>query len=459
VLLPVAPFGAAKPDQDGQSSRASGSSSRSGDGGSRNQQDEQSAKRQVEDGKKELDRQRYDKALEHLDLALKTIPHDLEVRILAARAARMFGEFTAAKKHLDACAKLPDPDGRLELARALLAAQTDVDFEARDWDVALIKKANDEGPDREAILEVLVVENLRVDRLMHAIENADKLLAIRADHRYALLWKGQALADMADKEGAIKVLQKALDVDAEFDLARAALVQAHLVNNNPTNALEHAKILHKHRPDDSQAMLSVARCNRMLGEAGNAVPLLDEALAKRPRDMSLVIERALAGYQLEPRTKESEQWLRKAYKLAPKNREILFSLCRCLRQRGVDKADTAVAAAGAAGGAVGFQGYVENTDYGALERILDKMEQQGMEFFRVQRKLSKDEKNLTLRLEAARLAGEIGLDKQALQLLKQGLTLAPDDPKVHQALADYYENMGDLLMYRYHRRRAGPAKP
>ncbi len=410
--------------------------------------------RLFEQAKKEFDRQQYARARGYLNLVLKDSPDNLEARFLVIRANCLLGDFGEAGRQLEASKKLPDPEGRLELAGMLYRAQVDENF--AQWERRLTERLGAGDPDQQAILEVLTSQELQFDRLGPAISSANKLLELRPNHLYALYWKGQAFARARDSAEANDVLRQALDEDPDFQLARRALMGNLLDANNPKGAAEQAEILLKADPGDLDTTITLAMAYRKLGDADKAVPLLENVLRLRPHDKGAIVEMALDQYQLDRSSSKTEELLRRACALVPKDREALYAFSRCLRARDSEHDNAAKAnAAAAAVGALAYPAWFEQTEQAAIERRLDRLESLYLEHQVVERKIHNNKKgDIPLRLEAARLAEEGGQDQMALKSLRQALSIAPENKKIHKALAGFYERHGDVLMYRYHTRAA-----
>jgi tetratricopeptide (TPR) repeat protein len=406
---------------------------------------------------KEMDRQRYNKARGYLNLVLQARPDDVEARLMAARANRMLGAFTEAKLQVEACRKLPDPDGRIQLERDLYAAQMDEEFLL--WERKLAGRVQDGDPNSEEILEVLVAQSARFERIPTGMTYVDQLLELNPNHLYGLLWKGQFYGRVHDEASAKEPLQQALTLDPEFLPARRALAALLLESNNPTATKEQCLLLLQQEPDDLEAMQLLAISYRKLGTPKEAVPLLKKILHFRPNDRGAIMDLALDQFQMAPAAEETERQLRDARKLAPNDREVLFSLSKCLRARNQGLDTTLTATAAGAGGAIALATCNENTEQGVIDRRLADLELLHNKYQVAERKVYKEVKTpadaIRLRLEAARIANEAGRDTDVLKWLNQAQTIQPNNREVLQFLADFYESRGDLLVYHYYMRQLG----
>jgi tetratricopeptide (TPR) repeat protein len=409
------------------------------------------AQREFREGKKELERSHYLKARAHFDLGLQVCPNDVEIRVLNARAYRMSGDFVGAKGQLDACRSLPDPEGRVELARQLLSAQSDSDFLA--WDKKLMARL-DQGIDEEAILEVLATKGLRYQLIGYVMEMCERLQKVNSKNTSAIVWQGQAMAQANNTEKAISYLQQALAQDPDMVPARALLVQMLTVEDRKTEALQQAQIVYQTDHDNTDACLQLARCYRMVGRFEEALPLLETCLRVRPRDRASTVERALVQCQLGTGTKETEEWLRRALALSPKEREVLFALSRCLQQRNSERDESASAAAVVCGGPLAQGAYTANTEAGALAMQGAELERGYDELKVIEHKIQRSPKSVSLHMQAADLCQKLGYATESLKWLRQALVLSPNNRQIQLRLAHQYEDMGDILLYRYYREQA-----
>jgi len=437
--------------QDGPTSRSPSSTVFEASG--RSEPELPPEQRAFREGKKELDRQHYRQARAHFDKGLEVSPHDVAARIMNARANWMLADYAGAQKQLDAIKNEPDPDGRIELARQLLTAINDDDW--APWEHKLSKRVDENDPDSEAILEVLAYANLRFQRTLAAVECCDKLLKIRPNHVFAWTWKGQALGSTNDTENAAQCFAEALRLEPDLEFPHYYMALTMLSANRPLDALEHAKFLVEKFPENHEAVLMAARCYRKLGQPEQAMKVVDKGLRLRPQDRRLLVERALVLYQKDRTSEETVKALRQAHKLIPQDREVTYCLIHCLDDRNADRDERAQAAGSIVGGWLGFHASELNTEQAALERQQALSERKFDELRLIEHRIYV-EGTINDRLEAARIAEELGVEEQALMWLRSALILAPQDRKVHERLAEYYKNHGDLEKFRHHQAKAMP---
>src|SRR5207253_7837602 len=95
------------------------------------------------------------------------------------------------------------------------------------------------------------------------------------NHSYACLCKGEALARSRNPDAALEVFRKAVEIDADSELARRYYASTLLDTKKPKEALEQLQFLAKRLPSDSEISLNMARCYRRLGETEKAIELTD----------------------------------------------------------------------------------------------------------------------------------------------------------------------------------------
>src|ERR1043166_648473 len=110
-----------------------------------------------------LDHHAYPQSRRHLQRYLRSWPSSDAAHLLAARVARLTGDFPTAAQHLDECQRLGTDRATLILERALLDAQRGTLGPADTkilWDRALA-----ESSDTPLILEALTLQRLYANQL------------------------------------------------------------------------------------------------------------------------------------------------------------------------------------------------------------------------------------------------------------------------------------------------------
>src|SRR5262249_22789589 len=232
-------------------------------------------------------------------------PHDAELHLFAARAARRDGDFVEAEKHLDLCRQLKGHQDAIDLERALLTAQADDPAPVEGYLVSCL-----EPQPREAvlILQVLAQGYLKTQRPAEALSCLDRWLEHQPDDVQALLWRGQVLERWNDLEGAVASYRRAVAADPTHEKARRLLALALVRSDRAREAAEHLERLPRSSAD-AEVLLGLARCRRSMGQGDEARRLLDQLLAREPRHAEALCERGKLALQ-SGRPAQAEGWLR-----------------------------------------------------------------------------------------------------------------------------------------------------
>jgi len=229
-----------------------------------------------------------------------------------------------------------------------------------------------------------------------------------------------------DYPAAIGDYTQALAIDPEKDNIRLRLAEILLQQNRAQDALEHLQKLRERQPGNSGVGVSLARCRRRLGQVEEARQLLDQLLAERPRDVEALSERGALALELG-QTIDAESRLRAALSQDPHNRQVNYHLCQCLQRLGKhDEAQTYLA---------------------KLRQIDDELKRMGQ----VVGEVMKRPHDPALRYEAGVIFLRNGKPEDGLHWLITALQEDPRHRPTHQALAEYYERIGNQEQAARHR--------
>ena len=137
-------------------------------------------------------------------------------------------------------------------------------------------------------------------------------------------------------------------------------------------------------------------------------------------------ERAKLALQTEP-PEAAEGWLRKAAARLPYDRDTLYNLYQCLLQHGNHKEAQTI-----------------------LQRV-EKLAADRQLLAELTRKITASPKDPSLRYEAALLCLRNGQEQEGIRWLLSALVQDPNHRPTHQALAKYYEGVGQAERAAYHR--------
>ncbi|HKB37787.1 MAG TPA: tetratricopeptide repeat protein, partial [Gemmataceae bacterium] len=185
----------------------------------------------------------------------------------------------------------------------------------------------------------------------------------------------------------------------------------------------------KQSPDNPRALLGQSRCLRRMGKLMEAQAQLEKLLAKHPRHVEGLTERA--GIDLfNGKFESAEPLLRKAVELQPHNFQANYHLVICLRRLGRAK-ETAQATRRM------HQIRVDITRFVDLEKSV--LEKPG---------------DPAPRCEAGVLLLGLGEQRDGVRWLTSALRVDPRHRPAHKALAEHYERIGKKDLAEKHHRLA-----
>jgi tetratricopeptide (TPR) repeat protein len=369
-------------------------------------------------------------ARSRLGLCLLVWPRSVEVHLLAARAARLSGDFAAAEAHLNRCLKLQHgATEAIQVEFLLMRVQRGEEDEVAPELFALYVDRN--SPEAPLILETLAWAYMYNLRYGPAFNCLSRWAALAPDSAEPLRWRGWVLERLNDPEGAMKDYQRALELDPDLVPVRLRLAEMFLERSSPPKALPHLEWLMRRCPDRPDVAARLGECRYLQGDSVEARRLLEAVVERLPNDARVLIP--LAKLELEAnRPARAEQWVRRALKVDPTDTEAEFTLAASLQAQG--RWDEAKA--------VQEQ---HRKDTAMLKRVAQVLQRDG-------ERASTDAADLselgTLFLRTNPRAG--------LYWLHRALERDPRHRPAHQALAEYYEGKGDLEKAAAHRRHLKP---
>jgi tetratricopeptide (TPR) repeat protein len=296
-----------------------------------------------------LDRRDFRAADELLAKHLERHPDDRAARMLAARSARRGGDLARAFDLLRDYKQKYRADEAHELELALIHAQGGDTGEAERLFAEY--SGRPESPDTPFVMEVYLdclLKALAPGEVSHFLpltddpavlprlrKAAELWLAMRpspADQVQGLIWQGRVLRYAHDHADGVARFREALARDPESFDARLHLALA-LIQDAPTEAMEHFEILSRRRPNDQRLRYYLATGYRSFGRGAESRRLLNEILAADPRDVSALVELGLLDLD-EGKVDDAEPRLRKALELSPNIAETNFAMCRCQQLAG-----------------------------------------------------------------------------------------------------------------------------
>jgi tetratricopeptide (TPR) repeat protein len=372
---------------------------------------------------------RLAEAQRSLDFCLLIWPRSVPVHILAARAARLRGDFDGAEAHLNRCLKLQHgATEAIQLEFLLMRVQAGEEDEVAS---ELLLYVDDNSPESPLILETLARAYMHNLRYGPAFASLSRWIAVAPDSAEPLRWRGWVLERLNDHEGALKDYKRALELDPDLVPVRLRLAEILLERSNPLEALPHLELLHRQFPDRPDVLARLGQCRFLQGEAEEARRLLEAAVEQIPNDSAVLLHLAKLEMQ-ENHPAPAERWLRRALKVDPTDTEAQFTLVASLQAQG--RWDEAKAA---------LEQYQKDT---ALLK-------------RIGRALQEEAEHPSTDPGTLFELGDVFLRTNAhvgLYWLHRALQHDPEHQPTHKALAEYYESKGEPEKAAVHRRHLKP---
>jgi tetratricopeptide (TPR) repeat protein len=351
------------------------------------------------------------------------------VHLLAARAARLKGEYVKAEGHLNKCLQLSrEATEAVQLENLLMRGQRgEVDEVAAD----LMRLVDSKHPESPLILETIsraYVNHLRFGPALVYLERWIQEAPHSAD---AYFWRGWSLERLDYLERAFADIQRAVDLAPDRVLFRLQLADMYLERNYTPQALPHLESLRKQCPEIATIQARLGYCRFVLGQEQEGRGLLEAALEKRPDDPALLLYLARVELQ-EGRFQEAEKWAGRLMQLDPHNQEAQATLVNSLRLQGRQKE---AAAAQAQYEKILALWHLSN------ELLMQETEHPGRDHNRT--------------AEIGRTLLDLGQEPQGLYWLGQALKRDPGHQLAHRVLADYFQKKGDREKAAAHRRWLG----
>jgi tetratricopeptide (TPR) repeat protein len=272
-----------------------------------------------------------EKAQRYLQPCLTRWPDRLEVRLLAARAARQVGELEQAEQHLHRCQQLQagrSPEVTLE-ASLLRAQQGQLD------DVEeFLEVRRDSNPQQAAIInEALVQGYLRMYRIRDALSCLEGWLQRQPNQEQALFLRGETWRKVRSLEKAVADYQQVLAINLHRDDARRWLTSCLLELGRLDEAGKHLPAVLKRWPNDPDVCILVGRCQSKRGQFAEAQDTLDSVLADHP-DYGPALRARGHLALLQEQWQEAEPWLNRALAAQPNDYEAHWALYQVLHHQG-----------------------------------------------------------------------------------------------------------------------------
>ncbi len=367
-------------------------------------------------------------ARRYLGRCLRTWPSSGEVHFLAARAARRCGDLEEAREHLDRAAECGWVKEALDLERALWRVQV---RELPAVEGYLLRCLELRHPDSVLIVEILTPAYLQNYQLDSAQRCADLWVDLAPQNPAAWHARGVLAEGKQSRHVAMESFLAAVRLDPTRRDSRQALVRALIRANRPADARPHLEELLRQDPDDLDARVNLAECQKVLGQTDEARRLLDQVLQRRPDHARALHQRGKLELEAGD-AKQAADYLRRAVAAAPYDRELLYTWQRCLQRPEVGLTKEAEEC---------------KTRLAAVEADLRLLAD-------LTGKIHKEPGNAELRRGAGEVLLRNGQEEEGLRWLRSALSVQPDHAATHRTLAGYYETKGNSGLAARHRAAA-----
>jgi tetratricopeptide (TPR) repeat protein len=369
---------------------------------------------------------RYQDAQMNLQRCLFFWPRDVQVRVLAARACRLTGDFDGAEMHLNQCLKLQrGASEEVQLEFLLMRVQRG---EIGDVLPILMEMVDNQHPESAMILEVCSGAFIYNHRYRPALSCLDRWVAVAPQAALPHQWRGWVYEHLSAREDAMNEYRKALDLDPDLTAVRLRLVEMLLNEKHPIEALPHLKRLQARFPDRADIRARLGQCRFLQGEFEEARKLLTGAVAELPNDQQLLLHLGKLELQ-DGNAKEAETWLRRAVEADIGDPEPQLTLSSCLavqlRRKEADE-------------------WLDKSL--KTKAVLEKSNRMLRE---EAESPSRDAKTVC---EIGSLLLQIGQNRLALHWLHEALNRDPNYQPAHKLLVEYYESQKDEEKAALHRR-------
>ena len=365
-------------------------------------------------------------ARSHLDICLFVWPRDVEVRRLAARAARMTGDVQAAEAHLKQCLKLQgEATQAVQLEFLLLRVQMGEVDEVVGTLMDCVEKKHAEAP---LILETLTGAYIHRFRYKAAYAFLTAWIELQPGAAKAYQLRGWVLERLNHHKQAVKDYDRALEQNPNLLTIRLRVAEILLEEKRAPEAVPHLERLYRQAPDHPEVLARLGMCRFFQNRSAEARQLMEAAVVRLPDDPSLLISLARLDLQ-EGRASDAERRLRHILKADRSDTEALYSLVSALQVQGRTTEATSTLKE--------YQWFKDrvariNT---LLRDVVDTPAARAADF-----------------AEVGDLLLQVGRERQGVYWLEQALEREPSHQTAHKALAAHYDKKGDQEHAAAHRR-------
>jgi tetratricopeptide (TPR) repeat protein len=379
-----------------------------------------------------LARHRPREARRHLEPCLAAWPRSPEVHLLAARAARLAGDYGAARRHVAECQRLEGTESEASVLEWSLLRAESGDVEAvEDF---LLARAKRDPAQAGPVMEALAAGYLRLYRFYDTMRCLEQCLRQDPDDLHALYLRGQAWERVHAYPKAAADYERVVAGDPDHDDARLRLANCLLKNGEAAKAVPHLEDLRRRQPENPGVVVRLAFARwHATGNVAESLALIDEVLARHPNFAPALSAKGQLAYEAE-RPAEAERWLRRAVAANPFDRRAHYKLQQSLEQQG------------------------KRAEADAQKKELERVEATMLRMVEIANRLMpKHPRDPRLHYELGTILTRMGHAEVGARWFHSTLRYAPDYRPAHVALAAYYERAGDAERAAWHRQKAANA--
>ena len=367
---------------------------------------------------------------DQLRLYLTLWPDNPDVHRLAARVARMSGDFPLAEERLNNCLRMENGATEpTQIEFLLMRAQSgELDQVAQ----LLLVFADRGHPDGPMILETMSLTYMHNLQFGPATGTLGRWIELDPRNARAYHYRGWVLERMDQPISATEDYLKALELDPTLDRIRLRVGEMYLEDKDPLKALPHLNLLLQRDPNRPEAQARLGQCKFLQGELGEARRLLEQAVTQLPDDNAVLL--CLARLDIaDDQAVRAEQRLRHALTIDTSDTECRFTLLTALRMQGRDK-DAAD----------------ELAEYHRQKETLERANKM------LQAEAKNPSQNAQAAYEIGSLLLKINHEKQGMHWMDEALGRDPNHRPTHEFLLQYFEKSGNETRAAFHRRRLTP---
>ncbi len=319
----------------------------------------------VDTARVQISAQKFEVAEKNVDHVLKIAPKHLPSNILKATLRLRDKDFTAAREHADQAVTLSEVNKQAKLLSGMANFYLENWESARDRLLAIkdfvrpghiahrmlaysefklgyvqsaqeiLSTMGDLSDADKKLLKSFGAEFAREGKIDEATSLYETAAGLGSSDPEALTKMGILKLSQDDSSG-LNDLEKALEKDAEFTWARAAMARYYLKAGDTTKAIKTVEELVSLAPDDVESYLLAAEIYGGAERYSDAKRVLDNADKRFPKNTGIMITYSKLAYS-QGDLKSSANYLADTLKIAPSNDYALMAYYRLTKRLGDTK--------------------------------------------------------------------------------------------------------------------------